>query len=356
MNKVLHVYNGLYKRGQGIFTVLDWNLRFVTNCKVSLYCKKYYGKDFPYEIYTEDTIEFETLLQNVQFDFVVFHGVFFMDYSKMSSVCRRNRIKYFVKPHGSLVRKSWSKSPIKKLLFYIFYLRRFLRYSHSILFINNEEAFKSFHNEKFIIDFNYIGFDTNINYRKIKSYSRVRFFFYSRIDFHHKGLDILLDALKALNVSKFPNFEFNFYGSGSVASLHRLEKELKLVNSSYVTYKGHIENDDDLLKMFLDNDILVLTSRYEGFPTVISEAMSFGIPPLVTNETNSEFILDEDIGWRVSLESKDIAQKIEDVLTIYPADSKNIISICQKFSRQKFLIDSRLVNNQYEKLLVSLEN
>lgn len=355
MIKVLHVYNGIYKRGQGIFSVLDWNLRFVNKFEVSLYCKNYVGKDFPYAIYTKDKIQFETLLQNEKFDFVIFHGVFFIDYSKMSSVCRRNRIKYYVKPHGSLVRNSWLKSPIKKSLFYFFYLHRFLRFSQSILFINNEEASKSFHNEKFIIDFNYIGFNHNFKFVKIKNDIRVRFFFYSRIDFQHKGLDILLDALKDISVSKFQNFEFNIYGSGSVASVRRLEKKLKLINSTFLTYKGPIENDDDLLKMFLSNDIFVLTSRYEGYPTVISEAMFFGIPPLVTKETNSEFILDEDIGWLVSLDSKDIAQRIEDIVTIYPAHSKNIISRCQKFASKNLLIDSKLVNNQYEKLFNSLE-
>ncbi|MFM6994746.1 MAG: glycosyltransferase [Sediminibacterium sp.] len=356
MNKVLHVYNGVYKRGQGIFSVLDWSFRFVTNFEVYLYCREFEGKDLPYKIYTKDTIQFDALLRIERFDFVVFHGVFFIEYSKMSSVCRSNRIKYFIKPHGSLVRKSWSKSPFKKSLFYIFYLHRFLRYSHSILFINNEEAAKSFHNKKFILDFNYIGYNRNYNFRKSKDDKMVRFFFYSRFDFQHKGLDILLDALKALNANKYPNFEFNFYGSGSVDSVRRLKKELKLINSSFITYKGHIENEDDLQQMFLDNDILVLTSRYEGFPTVISEAMFFGIPPLVTKETNSEFILDEGIGWQVTLDSKDVVQKIEDILTIYPAHSKYIISRCQNFAHKNILIDSKLVNNQYEKLLVSLEN
>ena len=54
-------------------------------------------------------------------------------------------------------------------------------------------------------------------------------------------------------------------------------------------------------------DLLALPSRSEGMPNVALEAMSIGVPCMVSPETNmSEIILNSDSGWLVETNEKDI--------------------------------------------------
>lgn len=71
----------------------------------------------------------------------------------------------------------------------------------------------------------------------------------------------------------------NIYGIGS------LEEELKTLTSTLnlnnnVTFKG---NSDTIDHEILKHHCLVLTSLSEGFPNVILEAMSLGVPVIATN-------------------------------------------------------------------------
>lgn len=71
----------------------------------------------------------------------------------------------------------------------------------------------------------------------------------------------------------------NIYGVGSLEEeLKSLTKVLNL--NERVTFKG---NNDTIDKEILKHHCLVLTSLSEGFPNVILEAMSLGVPVIATN-------------------------------------------------------------------------
>jgi glycosyltransferase involved in cell wall biosynthesis len=48
-------------------------------------------------------------------------------------------------------------------------------------------------------------------------------------------------------------------------------------------YVGELKGGDEMYNLHKQNDILLMTSAWEGFPLVIMEAMAFGAIPLVTN-------------------------------------------------------------------------
>lgn len=49
------------------------------------------------------------------------------------------------------------------------------------------------------------------------------------------------------------------------------------------TYVGELQGGQDMYRFHRSNDILLMTSAWEGFPLVIMEAMAFGAIPLVSN-------------------------------------------------------------------------
>ena len=68
---------------------------------------------------------------------------------------------------------------------------------------------------------------------------------------------------------------------------------------------------DNKVKVLLDTDIFILTSRYEGMPMGVLEAWSYGIPCILsdgTNMINSDTL--ENSYWKVSLDPKLLATSI----------------------------------------------
>jgi glycosyltransferase involved in cell wall biosynthesis len=49
------------------------------------------------------------------------------------------------------------------------------------------------------------------------------------------------------------------------------------------TYVGELQGGQDMYRFHRSNDILLMTSAWEGFPLVIMEAMAFGAIPMVSN-------------------------------------------------------------------------
>ncbi|WP_367045672.1 glycosyltransferase family 4 protein [Streptomyces sp. Je 1-332] len=91
--------------------------------------------------------------------------------------------------------------------------------------------------------------------------------------FPQKGFDLLVPAWAKL-VETFPDWQLRVYGSGEKkAELRALIEEHHLYN--HVFLMGHTDRlDDELAKA----SIYVLSSRFEGLPMVMIEAMSHALP------------------------------------------------------------------------------
>ena len=99
----------------------------------------------------------------------------------------------------------------------------------------------------------------------------------SRIDCHHKGLDMLLLGLARLP-SDLPDWSMEFYGNGPDTSyLQELSASLGL------TPRVHFfPAVTDVREIWRKAHMLVLVSRYEGLAVAMLEAMACGRPVLRT--------------------------------------------------------------------------
>jgi len=88
-----------------------------------------------------------------------------------------------------------------------------------------------------------------------------------------KGFDMLIDAMRDV-VAKYPNWTLDIFGEGEDKA--KLQNQIECCNlKSNVSLKGYSKN---IVSEFEKSAFFVLSSRYEGFPLVLVEALGLGMP------------------------------------------------------------------------------
>lgn len=87
-----------------------------------------------------------------------------------------------------------------------------------------------------------------------------------------KGFDLLIEAWKYV-AEEYKDWILNIYGSGDKASFVKLAEEKGVSDSLFC--HGPVKEVDE---KYRESSIFVLSSRFEGFGMVITEAMSNGLP------------------------------------------------------------------------------
>jgi L-malate glycosyltransferase len=114
-----------------------------------------------------------------------------------------------------------------------------------------------------------------------------------RLDGRKGVSDLLRSAVEVCE--KFPDSKFILTGRGPNSDyLEKLVRNLKLQEN--VTFTGYVSKDR-LIKLYQSSTLYVLPSYYEGLPTTLLEAMSCGLPAIVTDvEGSSEVIINNQNG------------------------------------------------------------
>jgi len=103
----------------------------------------------------------------------------------------------------------------------------------------------------------------------------------------------------------------------------------------------------------LSADVFIQTSRSEGMPVGILEALSYGLPCIVTEGTTMAATVNkEDAGWGCKTEPESVCHAIEDAIrkkAELSAKSRNAIKISQEgFSWEKISGDTV---KEYQRLI-----
>ena len=251
-----------------------------------------------------------------EFDLFVFHGVYFYKYIGLAKKILARGKRYLVKPHSSLILDAQKKSILKKTLANFLFFKKFIQRAGAIIFTNEDEGNNSVQwNSNLIYEGNGITSVQTVNEKIRDKRKPYKFVYLSRIDFSHKGTDILLDALLSLKTnSRIENINLSIYGKGSAVEESKLIKRISGLGFSGVSFNGPIygKEKNDMLH---EKDIFILTSRYEGFPMAILEALDSGLPCLVTRGVNMTSIINRyNVGWECSTDPDDVANLLLEVM------------------------------------------
>lgn len=140
--------------------------------------------------------------------------------------------------------------------------------------------------------------------------------FIGRIDVYHKGIDLLLLALGLLEKEKSDK-KIGLLMMGPFHTFNDKRQVETLINSlkfpERVILTGPVFGEDKW-KLLKACDIFVHTSRFEGMPMAVLEAMAFGKPCLVTPGSNMQDIISAcNGGWLCEESPISIAQTITQI-------------------------------------------
>ena len=249
-------------------------------------------------------------------DVVVFEGLYFKEYLKFAKELRKKKIPYIIVPRSSMTKQAMHNHAwLKKWIAHKLYFNKFIKGAWRIQYLTQQEAddsTKMFKTPYFIVP---NGFNTPDVIKESFCTKGIQAIFIGRLDMYQKGLDILLDAItEAHKELKEAGFFLNIYGP------HRYD---------YETLKNEVEkrgindiasvNDEISGKQkeqaILDSDIFIMTSRFEGHPMGMIEALAYGLPCLATPGTNMyEEIKNADAGWTCQGDVNDIKKTIIEIL------------------------------------------
>ncbi len=148
-------------------------------------------------------------------------------------------------------------------------------------------------------------------YTKIFTNDQINITIVSRL-VSHKNIEKIIKAISDLNS---PLINLNIIGDGP--ELNQLQKiSLESNNKDNIIFHGKL-NRDEINHIFLNSDIYIQASNYEGLPHSLLEAMSYGIPVLCTPVGECKEILgNEDRGYILDLpvSKNNIKSKISEII------------------------------------------
>jgi glycosyltransferase involved in cell wall biosynthesis len=259
-------------------------------------------------------------------DLVNFHGVYNPFHTALARRLVRKGWKYIVSTHGGMQEQSQDRKRLKKSVGNRLFFNSFLRGASAIHASNLGE--KEYIGRKFPAA-NIFFLDNAVQADVIAELGSVReaerrggaeltVGFLGRIDAHAKGIDLLLRAV-ALLESRYPALAVRFQFVGPFHT-KRDEREVtnmlaQLRRPERIVFLGPLFGKKKwaALSRF---DVFIHTSRGEGRPAAILEAMAFKKACILTPGTNLQDVVKEcEGGWACAGEPEAIMETLRDVAT-----------------------------------------
>lgn len=245
-------------------------------------------------------------LNSRRIDLIHVHGIWGFDYLAIFFMCFLFSIPFVVSPRGTLDPWCMKQKALKKS-FCLFFGLRFLLTRSSHFVCASELEYKSvnkiFPYSKLVILPNintlpYFDSKENLNFLESSFVNRKTFLFIGRFS-KVKGIDILLASWFSSIACK----------SGTLLLVGpdnegMLQDELKKYDGHHslhsVVWKGELY-DSEKFSLLRETHFLVLPSRSENYGMVISEAIWFGVPVIVSPNTPWQCVDTHSLGSIVNL-------------------------------------------------------
>lgn len=260
-------------------------------------------------------------------DVVNFHSFYEPFQCALAKRCRQYGWPYIITPRGELMMEAQRVKHLKKAIANFLSFNLYLRNAaavHALCPREADQARSLFEIKRIItipngVEDSIFDASNRLTAADLGDFKRdcdLMLGFVGRIDVHHKGFDLLLQALAILKSQpEGPNCRLFVVGSFRKQKDERffaralpslgLKQEVLLLGPKY---------GEDKLRYLMACDVFVHTSRFEGMPNAVLEAMALARPCLVTPGSNMADVVNEAGGWVTEAEPGAIAESIRRIL------------------------------------------
>lgn len=233
-------------------------------------------------------------------ELVVFEGVYYIKFVWFAKKLRRAGIPYIIVPRSMLTESAIHNGKyLKKAVANVLFFNGFVRKALAIQYLTNKEHLDSGDswNKRYIISPN--GFDAPVELNRKDNIVGIRCTFIGRLDIYQKGLDLLVEACdKVKSELREAHFVITLYGPDWQGSMERLKQMIIEKGLSDTIILGGEIKGSAKSECLLASDLFIMTSRFEGMPMGLIEALAYGVPALVTPGSNMcDKIEEYDAGW-----------------------------------------------------------
>lgn len=286
-------------------------------------------------------------------DIAVFHELYRPKFLPIAKALRKRGIPYVVVPHGSLNRRAQQKGKVKKTVANALVFKRFCQHAAGMQYLSQNEMDERIFGDRPFIATN--GIDPQPVVKSSFRKDALRFVFVGRLEPRTKGLDLLAQAIsdeKAL-LKKY-NCHFDIYGPDTDNGVYLGDKLQHLFSSADIEKLVSLHPPiygEQKKRILLDSDVFIQTSRNEGMPISILEALTYGLPCLVTRGTSLDGMISSyGAGWAAETDAKAIAAALRQAVADrnkLNEKSHGALTCAEQFRWEKVAEDAV---KQYEKL------
>ena len=232
-------------------------------------------------------------------DVAIVEEVYCYPFEKIVTDLIKRKIPYIIVTRSTLTLQAQKNKRVKKMIGNILWFNRMINHASSVQYLTDAE--KSESEEQWKVRSCVIPNGTNLsdNQNFINIKNGIHALYIGRIDIYQKGFDILLEAMNRVQDHlRKSGFHLKAFGPDREDAYSSIVKLIESYGISDLISFHDAVFKEEKTEQLRNADIFVMSSRFEGMPMGLIEALSFGLPCLVTKGTNlSDKIKEFDAGW-----------------------------------------------------------
>ena len=319
--KILHMSRSINDGG------ISNSIRSLYDSQEALGLNLNWVKADKYPFFKRD-LHLKNIIKSYKQDILHVHGLWSSP-SRFSSIYKTKLTNYILSPHGMLSPFSLNVSKFKKNIIWSLWEKEFIKSSsaiHALSFKEAQDIKKIFPEKPIAVIPNGVYVPPNTIYenplpweKEIPDNAKILLYFGR---FHPiKGLDCLIKAWEIIcKKNQFRNWWLVLVGYGDNNYLNSLLKKGNLKNiKSYGPAFNKLKHN-----IFYKSDAFILTSYSEALPMAALEAMSYGLPCLLTKECGLEEYFLDNSTIRINHDYEELSNDIEYFFSLSDENQKII--------------------------------
>ena len=287
-------------------------------------------------------------------DLVIFHEVYYLPFLGIYKELKKNKIPYVIIPHGCLTNEAQRKKRLKKIVGNLLLFNPFIKNAKAIQCLSEREMYSTCFAKKKFIGTN--GMALPNKQKESFNENEIKILYIGGLEWHIKGIDLMIKAVRlSRKIFEENNVKLYIYGPDILGRYAVVENLIKENEVGDLIDLNHEILGEKKINELLNADFFIQASRSEGMPLGILEALSYGVPCLVTRGTTlGELIEEKDAGWMAETNAESIAKTLERAILDrenWQEKSQNAI----KLIKEKFLWDKIAVDTveKYKEIIKS---